>query len=112
MLQYLFSFFRERWYLFFFFLLLILFFSGRQLCLVIPASTVLVNSFNCRFFFSSHEFFLILGVEEDGNDETVETQYFGEDEDQDHTDEETGLLGCTSYTSVTYYANRKACCET
>ena len=31
--------------------------------------------------------------EDEGDDETVETQDFGEDKDEDHADEETGLLG-------------------
>jgi hypothetical protein len=29
------------------------------------------------------------------------TQDFGENENQDHSDEQPGLLGCSSYTSVT-----------
>lgn len=46
-------------------------------------------------------------VQVDGNDQTVQTQYFGENEDQDHTDEQAGLLSCASYTCVTNDANGK-----
>lgn len=52
---------------------------------------------------------LIFGVEVDGNNETVQTQDLSKNEDQDHTDEETGLLGCPSDTSITNNANGKAC---
>ena len=44
---------------------------------------------------------ILLSVEVDGDDETVETQYLGEDENQDHTDEEARLLGCASDAGVT-----------
>ena len=44
---------------------------------------------------------LFLGVEVDGHDETVETQDFGENEDEDHSDIEAGLLCRSSYSSVT-----------
>ena len=40
------------------------------------------------------------------------TQDFREDENQDHADEETGLLGGTPDTSVTNNANSKTCGET
>lgn len=42
------------------------------------------------------------GWHDKSDDQTVKTQYFGEDEDQDHTDEETWLLGSTTDTSITY----------
>jgi len=42
-----------------------------------------------------------LGVHEQGNNESVKTQNFGENENQDHSDEQPGLLGSSSYTSVT-----------
>jgi hypothetical protein len=42
-----------------------------------------------------------LGVHEQGNNETVKTQDFGENEDKNHSDEQPGLLGSSSYTSVT-----------
>lgn len=51
---------------------------------------------------------LCLSVQVDGDDETVQTQYFGEDEDKNHTDEETRLLGGTSDTSVAHDADGEA----
>ena len=41
----------------------------------------------------AHGVQLSLGVHEQGNDQTVKTQHFGENENQDHADEETRLLG-------------------
>lgn len=41
------------------------------------------------------------GVEQKGDNETVETQDFGENENQNHTNEQTGLLGSTTDTGVT-----------
>lgn len=40
-------------------------------------------------------------VQVDGDDQTVQTQDFGENEDQDHTDEQSGLLGGTADAGVT-----------
>ena len=48
--------------------------------------------------------FLFLGVEVDRHDETVETQDLGEDEDEDHADKESGLLGCASHPGVSHHA--------
>lgn len=42
-----------------------------------------------------------LGIHEQGNDQTVETKDFGENKNQDHADEESGLLGCAADTCVT-----------
>jgi hypothetical protein len=42
-----------------------------------------------------------LGVHEQGNNETVKTQDLGENENQNHSDEQPGLLGSSSHTSVT-----------
>jgi hypothetical protein len=41
-----------------------------------------------------------LGVHEQGYDQAIETQDFGEDEDQNHADEKSGLLGCAADTCV------------
>ena len=41
-----------------------------------------------------------LGVHEQSNNETVETQDFGENENQDHSDEQTGLLSSSADTGV------------
>jgi len=46
-----------------------------------------------------------LGVHEQGNNETVKTQDFGENENQDHSDEQPGLLGGSSHTGVTDNTN-------
>jgi len=46
-----------------------------------------------------------LGVHEQGNNETVKTQDFGENENQDHSDEQPGLLGGSSHTGVTNNTN-------
>lgn len=40
-------------------------------------------------------------VQVDGDDQTVQTQDFGENEDQNHTDKQSGLLGGTTDTGVT-----------
>lgn len=40
-------------------------------------------------------------VEDKCNNETIETQHFGENQDQDHTNEESGLLSGTAHTGVT-----------
>jgi hypothetical protein len=42
-----------------------------------------------------------LCVHEQGNDESVETQDFGENENENHSDEQPGLLGSSADTSVT-----------
>jgi hypothetical protein len=42
-----------------------------------------------------------LGVHEQGNNESVKTQNFGENEDKNHSDEEPGLLGSSADTSIT-----------
>jgi len=41
------------------------------------------------------------GVDEQGNDETVQTQDFGENENENHADEESWLLSGTPDTSIT-----------
>jgi len=46
-----------------------------------------------------------LGVHEQGNNETVKTQDFGENENQNHSDEQPGLLGGSSHTGVTDNTN-------
>jgi len=48
-------------------------------------------------------------VEVDGDNEAVETQYLSEDKDEDHADEEAGLLRRTTDARVSYYADREAC---
>jgi hypothetical protein len=42
-----------------------------------------------------------LSVHEQGNNETVETQDFGENENQNHSDEQPGLLGSSAHTGIT-----------
>jgi hypothetical protein len=53
-----------------------------------------------------------LGVHEQGHDETVQTQDFGENEDQNHSDEQPGLLGGSSDTSVTDNSDGKTSSHT
>jgi hypothetical protein len=53
-----------------------------------------------------------LGVHEQGYDETVQTQDFGENENQNHSDEQTGLLSCASDTCVTDDTDGEAGSET
>lgn len=50
----------------------------------------------------------LFSVEVDGDDEAVETEHLGENEDQDHADEETGLLGRSSHARVSHDADREA----
>ena len=44
---------------------------------------------------------LFLGVQIDGDDEPVETQHLGEDKNEDHADEEPGLLCGATDASIT-----------
>jgi len=46
-----------------------------------------------------------LGVHEQGDNQTVKTQDFGENQNQNHADEETGLLSSSSNTSITNNTN-------
>lgn len=46
-----------------------------------------------------------LGVHEQGHDQPIKTQDFSENEDEDHADEETGLLSCAADTGVADNAN-------
>jgi hypothetical protein len=62
--------------------------------------------FLCRASRSSCS--ILLSVEVDGDDETVETQHLGEDENEDHTDEEARLLGRTSDPGVADDADGEA----
>uniref|UniRef100_A0A8W7P8J1 Uncharacterized protein n=1 Tax=Anopheles coluzzii TaxID=1518534 RepID=A0A8W7P8J1_ANOCL len=47
----------------------------------------------------------------DGDDQTVQTQHFGENEDQDHTDEQSRLLGSTTDTGVTDDTDGETGCQ-
>jgi len=49
-----------------------------------------------------------LGVHEEGDDETIKTQDFSENEDQDHANEESGLLSGTTNTSITHNADSES----
>lgn len=53
-----------------------------------------------------------LGVHEQSNNKTVKTEDFGENENQNHSDEETGLLGSSSDTSITDNTNGETGSET
>lgn len=53
-------------------------------------------------------YLLDLSVEVDSHYETVEPEYLSEDKDQDHTDEEARLLGCSTHSSVSHDADGKA----
>jgi hypothetical protein len=53
-----------------------------------------------------------LGVHEQGNDETVQTQDFGENENQNHSDEQPGLLRGSSHSSVTDNSDGKTSSHT
>uniref|UniRef100_A0A182QBB2 Uncharacterized protein n=1 Tax=Anopheles farauti TaxID=69004 RepID=A0A182QBB2_9DIPT len=54
----------------------------------------------------------LLRVQVDGDDQTVQTQHFGENEDQDHTDEQSRLLGSTTDTGVTDDTDGETGCQT
>lgn len=53
-----------------------------------------------------------LGVQQQGNNKTVETQHLSENENQDHTDEKLRLLGSTAHTSVTNDSNGETSSKT
>lgn len=55
---------------------------------------------------------LSLGVHQQGDDESVKTQDFGENEDENHADEETGLLSGASDASVTNNADGESGSQT
>ena len=48
------------------------------------------------------------GVQKYGNDQTVKSQDFGENQNEDHADEKTRLLSCSSNTSISYDSNGEA----
>ena len=50
----------------------------------------------------------LLGGEDEGHDEAVQTQDLGEDQDQDHAHEEPGLLGRTPHARVPHDADGEA----
>ena len=50
-----------------------------------------------------------LRVHEQGDNETVETQDFGENENQNHSDEQPGLLGGSTHTGVTDDSDGESC---
>ena len=53
-----------------------------------------------------------IGVENEGDDETVETQDLSENENQNHSDEEPGLLGSSADTSISHNTDGKASSKT
>ena len=53
-----------------------------------------------------------LRVHEQGDDQAVETEHLCENEDEDHADEEAGLLGCSADAGVADDADGEAGCET
>jgi len=53
-----------------------------------------------------------LGVHQQGDNQTVKTQDFGENENKNHSDEETRLLGSSSNTSITDNTNGETSSET
>ena len=50
----------------------------------------------------------LLGGEDEGYDEAIQTQDLGEDQDQDHANKEPGLLGRTPHTCVPHDADGEA----
>jgi len=50
----------------------------------------------------------LLGVQVNGDDETIETQDLGEDQDQDHAHEEAWLLGGAPHPGVSDDSDGKA----
>jgi hypothetical protein len=54
----------------------------------------------------------LLGGEEEGHDQAVETQDFGENEDENHADKETRLLGSPSHASIAHNSDSIAGCQT
>ena len=55
---------------------------------------------------------LFLGVQIDGDDEPIETQHLGEDKNEDHADEEPGLLRGATDASITDDTDGVACRQT
>ena len=51
---------------------------------------------------------LFLGVKVDGHDEPVQTQHLGEDQDEDHSDEESGLLRRAPHPRVAHHPDSVA----
>ena len=76
---------------------------------------IVVQRFSVFFFNKSAATCLIaanilcaFGVHKKGNNQPIQTQYLSENENQNHADEESGLLGGATYTSVTDDANSEA----
>lgn len=53
----------------------------------------------------------LFGIQVDGNDEPIETQHLSKNEDQNHSYEETWLLGCASDPGITNDAYCKSSCQ-
>ena len=51
---------------------------------------------------------LLFGIEVDGDNEAVETQDLGENENEDHSDEESGLLRGSANACVSHNSDRVA----
>lgn len=51
---------------------------------------------------------LSLGIHQQGNDQAVKAQDFGENEDKDHSDEKTRLLSCAADSSITHNSDGEA----
>lgn len=54
----------------------------------------------------------LFGGENEGHDEPIQSQHFSKDEDEDHADEEAGLLGCAPHTCISHNADGEACSQT
>jgi hypothetical protein len=52
------------------------------------------------------------GVHQKGDNQTIQTQDFSENENQNHSDIESGLLSCSANTCVTDNTNGKTSCHT
>ena len=46
-----------------------------------------------------------------GHDQTIKTQDFSKNQNEDHADKEAGLLGCSTYTSITNNTQCETCSQ-
>jgi len=54
----------------------------------------------------------VFRIQINGHNQAVQSQHFSKNQDKDHAYEQTGLLGCTTYTSITNNSYSKASGQT
>merc|ERR1712127_1059134 len=63
-----------------------------------------------KSFYSTPTFKIqsVFRIQINGHNQAIQSQHFSKNQDKDHAYEQTGLLGCTTYTSITNNSYSKA----